>query len=88
MAKTILNSDIEWEKIKPLVEGKYKVFFEQIDSSLYQLILDEKNEFTVKKSIFKLLKNDKTIVATQDNVNDLYSLIMEVAKHRSTESLS
>lgn len=88
MKKTTLNSDIKWQEIKPLVEGKYKVFFEQIDQSLYQLILDEKNEFTVKKSIFKLLKNDKSVVATQENVSDLYILIMEVAKHRPTESLS
>lgn len=82
MKKTSLNSDIKWQEIKPLVEGKYKVFFEQIDQSLYRLILDEKNELMVKESLFEMLKNDKTIVATQENINDLYDLILAVAKHQ------
>lgn len=82
MKKIILNSDMKWPEIKPLVEGKYKVFFEQVDQSLYQLILDEKNEPKVKKSIFKMLKNDQTILATQENIDDLYNLILAVAKHQ------
>lgn len=83
MQKGQLITNIPWEELKPLIDGKYKVFFERIDPSLYKLILDDLNEFTVKESIFKLLKNDKSNIATQVNIDELYLLIKKVAEQRS-----
>lgn len=80
MQKDQLITNISWEEIQPLIEGKYKMFFEQIDPSLYELILNNDNELTVKESIFKLLKNDKSNVTTQVNIDELYLLIKRVAQ--------
>lgn len=76
--KTKIN--VSWEEIEPLVGGKYKPFFEQINPELYELVLDENNEQTVKESILKSLKSDYPNNATEEIITAIYNLMKKVAE--------
>ena len=75
-----VQKSITWQDIEPLIFNvKYKEFFKNLDTKIFELVLDENSKPKVVESVLKVLRERDPQNATNEHAEEIIELMKKIA---------